>query len=94
MFLDRMFSYNFSSMPLYFSEKLMNYPDIPPSVLSDKPVRDLCVTQQGGLRKLPLHVPEIGCYLVNLHLASSACSVIFKLQLANLKKLHTQVGVD
>lgn len=62
MFLDRMFSYNFSSMPLYFSEKLMSiWIELPQFSL--EPVREPCVTQWGGLRKPQLRVPEIGCWL-------------------------------
>lgn len=41
-----MFSYSFNSMPLYFSEKLINgYPDMNPPVLSDKPERELLSDQ-------------------------------------------------
>lgn len=63
MFLDRMFSYTFSSMPLYFSEKLTSIQTDLPQFSLRSPRGDSVLSSEGDSRShgFMYHVSEIGC---------------------------------
>lgn len=75
MFLDRMFSYNFSSMPLYFSEKLMSIQIDLPWFSLRSPCEDSVSPTKGDSGSYGSMYQRLGANY-DLHFSSSAYSFL------------------